>query len=70
MVEKPTNNGKINMYPQLDNGMQFRLNEINRIKDYSIAVIHEREKMSKILSKCIASNNWYCFYCFLYYYYW
>ena len=22
------------MYPRLDNGMQYRLNEINRLKDY------------------------------------
>ena len=31
MVQTFTN-GKINMYPQLDHGMQYRLNEINRIK--------------------------------------
>ena len=34
MVETPTNNGKINLYPRLDNGMQYRLKEINSIKDY------------------------------------
>ena len=34
IVEIPTNNEKIKMYPRLDNGMQYRLNEINRLKDY------------------------------------
>ena len=37
------NNGKINMYPQLDNGMQFRLNEFNRTKGYFIDEILKRE---------------------------
>ena len=32
----PTN-GKINAYIELHNGIQFRLNEINRIKDYFVA---------------------------------
>ena len=27
-------NGKVNMYPQSDNGMQCRLNETNRINDF------------------------------------
>lgn len=40
--------------PQLyDDGIQFRL-EINRIKDYFIDEIRERETMSKKLSKNIA----------------
>ena len=30
---KPPDNGKINMYPQLDNAMSFRLDEINKLKD-------------------------------------
>ena len=38
----------------LDN-QQFRLNKINEIKDYFMAEIKERELMSKILSKYIAS---------------
>ena len=38
----------------LDN-QQFRLNKINEIKDYFMAQIKERELMSKILSKYIAS---------------
>ena len=38
------------MYPNLSetlsNGQQFRLNEMNEIKDYFIAEIKERELMS------------------------
>ena len=37
-----TNNGKTNIYPQLDNGMQYRLNEINRGQYYFIAEICQR----------------------------
>ena len=37
------------------NNQQFRLNEVNEIKDYFIADIRERELMSKNLSKYIAS---------------
>lgn len=33
MVETPSNHATINMYPQLYNGMQLRLNEISRIID-------------------------------------
>ena len=33
------------------NNQQFRLNKINKIKDYFIAEIQERELMSKRLSK-------------------
>lgn len=47
MVETPTNNGKINMHPQLDSRMHFRLNEINSIKDYFIVWIYKRVTMSK-----------------------
>ena len=47
------------MYPNLSantsNDQQFRLNEINEIKDYFIAEIRERDLMSKNLSKYIAS---------------
>ena len=38
----------------LDN-QQFRLNEINEIKDYFIVEIKERELMSKILTISVAS---------------
>ena len=44
-----------NMYPNISNDQQFRLNKINEIKDYFIAEIRERELMSKNLSKYIAS---------------
>ena len=44
-----------NIYPNISNDQQFRLNKINEIKDYIIAEIRERELMSKNLSKCIAS---------------
>ena len=47
-----------NMYPNLkatlSNDQQFRLNIINKVKDYFIAEIKERELMSKRLSKYIA----------------
>ena len=36
MVETP-NDEAIIIYPQLDNGMQFRFDKINQIKDYFIA---------------------------------
>ena len=52
-----------NMYPNLNanipNDQQFRLNKINEIKDYFIAEIKESEKMSKNLSKCIASFQYF-----------
>ena len=51
-----------NIYPNLatniSNEQQFRLNKINEIKDYFIAEIRERELMSKILSKYIASFDY------------
>ena len=47
------------MYPNLSanisNDQQFRINKINKIKDYFIAEIRERELMGKNLSKYIAS---------------
>ena len=48
-----------NMYPNLNDRQQFRLNKIKEIKDYFIAEIKERELMSKRLSKYIASFD--CF---------
>ena len=48
-----------NMYPNLNlslNDQQdFRLNKINKIKNYFVAEIKEREVMSKRVSKYIAS---------------
>ena len=41
------------------NNQQFRLNKINEIKDYFIAEIKERELISKRLSKCIASFDYF-----------
>ena len=47
-----------NIYPNISNDQQFRLNKINEIKDYFIAEIRERELMSKNLSKFIASFDY------------
>ena len=44
-----------NIYPNISNDQQFRLNKINEVKDYFIAEIRERELMSKSLSKYTAS---------------
>ena len=54
MIETFTN-GKINMYPELDTGIQYRLNKINRIKDYFVAESHERETMNKALCNYTAA---------------
>ena len=48
-----------NMYPNLNDQQQFRLNEINEIKDNFIAEIRERELMSRILSKYIVSFDYF-----------
>ena len=47
------------MYPNLNDQQQFRLNEINEIKDNFIAEISERELMSRILSKYIVSFDYF-----------
>ena len=44
-----------NMYLNLNDQQQFRLNKINEIKDYFVPEIKERELMSKRLSKYIVS---------------
>ena len=44
---------------RLNDKQQFRLNKINEIKDYFLAEIKERELMIKILSKCIASFEYF-----------
>ena len=50
-------------YPNLNatssNEQQFRLNKINEIKNYFLAEIRERELISKILSKYIASLDYF-----------
>ena len=56
-----------NIYPNLSttpsNDQQYRLNEINEIKDCFIAEIKERELMGKRLSKYIASfDKSFCLY--------
>ena len=48
-----------NIYPNISNYQQFRLNKINEIKDYFIAEIRERELISKNLSKYIASLDYF-----------
>ena len=48
-----------NIYPNLHDQQQFRLNKINEIKDYFVAEIKEREIMSKSFSKYIASCDYF-----------
>ena len=52
-----------NIYPNLtvniSNEQQFRLNKINEIKDYFVAEIRERELISKNISKCIVSLDYF-----------
>ena len=43
----------------LNDKQQFRLNKINKIKDYFVAEIKERKLMSKRLSKYIASFDYF-----------
>ena len=45
-----------NIYPNLNDRQQFRLNKINEVKDYFVAEIKERESMRKGL------KNIYCFF--------
>ena len=44
-----------NIYPNLNDQQQFRLNKINEVKNYVVAEIKEREQMSKRLGRYIAS---------------
>lgn len=53
------NEGKISMYPQSDNAMQFRLNEPYIEKDYYIAEVCKREIMITKLSKYIAAFDYF-----------
>ena len=48
-----------NICSNLNNQQQFRLNKISEVRDYFIAEIRERELMSKKLSKCIASFDYF-----------
>ena len=48
-----------NIYPNISNDQQFRLNKIKEIKDYFIAEIRERELISKNISKYIASLGYF-----------
>ena len=48
-----------NIYPNISNDQQFRLNKIKEIKDYFIAEIRERELISKNISKYIASLDYF-----------
>ena len=48
-----------NIYPNLHDQKQFRLNKINEMKDYFVAEIKEIELMSKRLSKYIASFEYF-----------
>ena len=50
----PTLNATLRNEISWSNRQDFRLNKINKIKDYSVAEIKERELMSKKLSKYIA----------------
>ena len=54
-----TNNIYPNFRPTLLDHQQFRLNRINKIRDYFLAEIKERELMSKRLSKYIASFDYF-----------
>ena len=44
-----------NLYANLNEQQQFRLNKINEVKDYFVAEIRKRELMSKSLSKNFAT---------------
>ena len=43
----------------LNDEQHFRLNKINEIKNYFVAEIKERELVSKRLSKCVASFDYF-----------
>ena len=48
-----------NIYRNLNDQQHFRLNKISEVRDYFIAVIRERELMSKRLRKYIASFDYF-----------
>ena len=56
--------GTHNIYPNLsatplNDQQQFRLNKINKVKDYFVEEIEEREVISKRLSKYVASFDYF-----------
>ena len=48
-----------NLTSNVSNQQQFRFKKINEIKDYFLGEIRERELISKILSKYIASLEYF-----------
>ena len=48
-----------NMYPNLNDQQQLRLNIINEVKDYFVTEMKERELMSRRFSKYIASFDYF-----------
>ena len=46
------------LYPQLDNALQFRLSKINEVEDFFIAEIEQRKKMSDVLNKYITALDY------------
>ena len=59
MAEWNSNNVYPNLSANTSSKQQLKLNKINEIKDYFIAVIKERELMSKRLSKYITSFEYF-----------
>ena len=57
MVETSSHRA-IKMYPQLSDAILFALNEINEIKYYFTAEVHEKETMSKTLSRYITAFDY------------
>ena len=49
----------LNLYPNLNDQQQLRLNKINEIKDYFVVEIKERELMSKRLNIYIDSFDYF-----------
>ena len=49
----------LNIYPNINDKKQFRLNRINEIEDDFVAEIKERELIIKMLSKYIASFDYF-----------
>ena len=47
------------MHPNLNDQQELRLNKINELTDYFIAEIREKELISKILGKYIASLDYF-----------
>ena len=47
------------LYLNLNDQQQFRLNKVNKVKDYFVAEIKEKEIMSKRLNKYITSFDYF-----------